>query len=154
MINSLLLQEKNSIDILLYRIKYFTGNPYDKALLTYYLCIRISGFIENCVRIIFSNYSQPPRSKDSVETFIMNKLKILPNLHFGKILGLISCFNNQWAKRLKSQISKNEIASLESIILNRNNLAHGGTSPLTLTDLEQYYLDVLSLLTKLESIVI
>jgi len=60
-----LIRQKQEIDGLFSQVRGFSGDPYIKALLTYYLCIRVSGFLENCVRIIFTEYSMP-RSKDHV----------------------------------------------------------------------------------------
>lgn len=148
--NPSLVQEQDAIGKLLTDVKNFSGDLSVQALLTYYACIRVSGFIENCVRTIFSDYAIP-RSKDHVQAFVNEKLKRFPNPTWGEIVKLTRAFDEQWATNLKSRVNQQYLDSLDSINTNRNAIAHGGTSGLTIHQLLQYYSDVVVLIEELEN---
>lgn len=145
-----LLEERKAIDLLIAEISHFNGDPFISAQLTYFLCIRISGFIENCVRIIFTAYSTP-RVKDHVTNFVSKRLEKLPNPTYEAICKLTGDFNDSWLKSFKATVSEQNRSALQSINVNRNAIAHGDTSSITLHQLTNYYVEVLDLLEKLES---
>lgn len=149
--NLKLLQEKDEVDNLFAQIQGYSGDPYYQSLMTYYLCVRVSGFIENCVRIILTEYSAP-RAQDSVRTYVDRTVAKFPNPTFENICDLTKRFNDHWHRSFKSSIGPQTPArrALESINVNRNNIAHGGTSTITLSQLESYYRDVLHLVDELE----
>jgi hypothetical protein len=144
-----LLREKKQIDSLFNHVQTFSGDSYHKALLTYYLCIRLSGYVENCVRIVFTEYSEP-NCKGQVVDFVNNKLKKFPNPTWSIIIKLTKEFNIKWADELKRLVEERHRVSLNNIILNRNTLAHGGSSRITIHELYNYYQDVTYLIEKLE----
>ena len=148
--NPKLLDEKKHIDDLFNQVNSYSGDPYIKSLLTYYLCMRISGFLENCVRIIFQDYSIP-RTKENVQTFVTNKLKKFPNPTWSAIIDLALEYNKQWVDNLKKAVKFQQISSLESINVNRNAIAHGGSSSITIVDLSKYYADIVLLIEELEN---
>jgi hypothetical protein len=148
--NPSLVQEQATIDKLLTDVKNFSGDPSVQALLTYYACIRVSGFIENCVRTIFGDYAIP-RSKDHVQAFVNEKLRKFPNPTWDAIVKLTRDFDKQWATNLKSRVARQHLDSLESINTNRNAIAHGGVSSLTIHQLLLYYSDVVVLIEELEN---
>jgi hypothetical protein len=144
-----LLKEKQEIDDLFNRVNGFTGDPYIKSLLTYYLCIRVSGFLENCIRIIFTDYSIP-RTRDNVQTFVTRRLGKFPNPTYSNICNLAKAFSYQWNTNFKSNITAQIRQSLEAINVNRNAIAHGGTSTITVRQLASYYQDIVQLIEELE----
>lgn len=147
--NPKLIQEKNEIDSLFGQIIGFSGDPYVKSLLTYYCCVRVSGFVENCVRIILASYSTP-RTQDHVRTFVEGKLDRFPNPTFDQICKAIADFNDQWNHDFKTRIPTAVRESLRSINVNRNQIAHGGTSTITIGQLQGYYHDAIFLIEQLE----
>lgn len=148
-----LQNEQNQIDKIIIQIRAFTGDPYFEALLAYYLCIRISGFLENCIRIYFLEYANQ-KCQDYVKTFMENRLKHFPNPTWGEIIKLIKDFNEQWVVDIKKSVSSQWLSSLESINNNRNNIAHGGTSSVTLHELVIYYQDIVNIIETIENICI
>ena len=149
--NPKLLQEKQKVDDLFIQIQGFSGDAYYQSLMTYYLCIRVSGFIENCVRIILAEYSLP-RAQGTVGVYVTNTLMKLPNPTFHNLCRLAAQFDDQWRKSFKAAATQQARQSLKSINLNRNNLAHGGNSTMTLRELAGYYHDVLALVDELERV--
>jgi hypothetical protein len=149
MISPKLQKEKQDIDDLFTLVTNFRGDPYIKALLTYYLCVRVSGFIENCVRIIFTEYSAP-RTRDHVSVYVNKRLEKFPNPTYENICRLTREFNNQWHQTFKAGVTQQVRQSLGSINVNRNAIAHGGTSTITVGQLYSYYQDIIQLIAHLE----
>ena len=147
--NPKLIQEKNEIDSLFGQITGFGGDPYVKSLLTYDLCVRVSGYVESCVRIILADYSRP-RAQDHVRTFVDGRLDRFPNPTFDQICKAIADFSDQWNRDFKARIPDPVRESLRSINVNRNQIAHGGTSTITIGQLQRYYQDVIFLIAVLE----
>jgi len=147
--NPELLKEKREIDTLFSQVQGFAGDDYVKSLLTYFLCIRVSGFLENCVRIVFTEYSIP-RTTDHVRNFVARRLERFPNPTFENICTLTKDFDDSWLRKLKSSITAQIKQSLYSINVNRNEIAHGGTSTITVGQLAGYYQDAVQLIEKLE----
>ncbi len=149
--NPLLLDEKKLIDNLFRQITEFDGDPYIESLLTYYLCVRVSGFVETCVRGILVAYSTP-RAQDHVHAFVVSKLERFPNPTFDQICKTIADYSDQWNRDFKNRIPDRVRGSLRSMNVNRNQIAHGGTSTITIGQLQQYYQDIILLITELEAV--
>lgn len=146
-----LKNEQNQIDKIISQLGTYAGDPYFEALLVYYLCIRISGFLENCIRIYFLEYSNL-KCKEYVKTYMENRLKRFPNPTWNEIVKLIKDFNETWVVNLKKSVTPQWLSSLESINNNRNNIAHGGTSSITLRELITYYKDVICIIETIENV--
>ncbi len=144
-----LLREKRQIDDLFRDITTYTNDPasdsYIASLLTNYLCIRVSGFIENCVRIIFSEYAAN-RTFDHVQSFVSKRLENFPNPNISEIAKLTKDFNETWWTNINATLTSKHRDSLHSININRNVIAHGGASGITLRELTDYYSDVVELI--------
>lgn len=151
MVNPRLLREKRRIDGLINHIQSFSGDPYTESLLAYYLCISISGFLENCVREVFLDYSST-RTKGHTKTYVASKLQKFPNPTFENICGLAKEFNDQWNTDFKAQISPQIRDSLRTVNINRNNIVHGGSSTITLRQLTTHYNDIVQLVDNLEQV--
>lgn len=151
MINPNLVSRQRDIDALFIEVGTFSGDPIIKAYLTYYLCIRVSGFIEDCVRTIFSEYADR-NSQNFVRTFVEEKLRKFPNPTWSAIVSLTGDFSDGWATQLKARVDKPYQDAVDSIVRNRNNIAHGGTSSITLSELEGYYRDAMKVIEELEQI--
>jgi hypothetical protein len=146
-----LLSKQKVIDDLFVEVRAFSGDPLTKAYLTYYLCVRVSGFIEDCVRTVFSDYVDA-NSKNSVKTFAIAKLKKFPNPTWSAILALTKDFDENWAKQLKTNVDNSCSDAVDSIVTNRNIIAHGGSSSITLNELEGYYRKAIQVIDELEKI--
>ena len=109
------------------------------------------GDIEDCVRTVFSDYVDA-NSKNSVKTFAIAKLKKFPNPTWSAMLALAKDFDEDWAKQLKTNVDNSCSDAVDSIVTNRNIIAHGGPSSITLNELEGYYRKAIQVIDELEKI--
>jgi len=107
-----------------------------------YLCVLISGFIENSVEICLSEYSRR-YANDVVANFVSCKLRGFQNPKIGPIIELFGSFNPTWKSDLESATDGKLGDSINSIVGNRHSIAHGQSVSLSLGSLAAYYKDAL-----------
>ena len=113
-----------------------------KAQFVWYLCIRTSGYLESSVKTILLEYVESNARSRPVVDFAREKLKYARALDRGEILGLVKQFSTEWRSNLGELINADHRRSLENLLTNRNEIAHGGDAyNLKLNDLETYYQD-------------
>jgi hypothetical protein len=116
-----------------------------------YLCIRVSGFLEVAVSIIYKKYA-----KDKAHPFVVNyvekQLSSFQNPKMEKILNITRSFNPKWAEELELELGNNsEIKdSIDSIVDVRNKIAHGENVGITYIRIKRYYEVALKLVEFLE----
>lgn len=103
-----------------------------------YLCILVSGYIEESVHVIFREYS---RSKSSpyVANYVETKLAAFQNPKMGLILELNGAFNQEWRVELEKEVEGEIKDSINSIVDVRNKVAHGKDVGITPSVLKNYY---------------
>lgn len=107
-----------------------------------YLCVLVSGYIENSVRETFSEVALT-RSDPVVANFVQNRLRQFQNPKMGNILDLLAAFSQQWKLDLETSTDGQLSESINSIVGNRHKIAHGDSVSLTLSSLRQYYRDAI-----------
>ncbi len=113
-----------------------------KAQFVWYLCVRTSGYLESSVKSILLDYVESQTESRQVVDFTENRLRRARALDRGEILGLVNQFSSAWRSRLRELIGPDLKVSLDNLLTNRNEIAHGGDAPnLSLIDLEDYYKD-------------
>lgn len=103
-----------------------------------YLCMLVSGFLETSIRAIFARYASE-RAHPQVASFVTAQLGFLQNPKMGKILELVGKFSPDWQKQLEAETSGEIKAAVNSIVTNRNKIAHGEDVSLGLVGLQRYY---------------
>jgi hypothetical protein len=107
-----------------------------------YLCVLVSGFLENSVRITYIEYARL-RADASVADFVENRLRQFQNPKMGSILELTGGFSQEWRQQLEKDTTGQLAESVNSIVGNRHKIAHGESVGLSLQTLAQYYTDAL-----------
>jgi hypothetical protein len=133
------VQEKK-LDDLLKKIES-VGDDELKAHLSKYFCIRISGYLENSIKTLIITYSEGS-SPQAIANFLQNELKYITNLSPEKISALLKKFSDDWEYKFNQKVTEKQCASLNSIISNRNNIAHGQPDSISAKVINQYYLDL------------
>lgn len=110
-----------------------------------YLCIRVSGFLENALRHIYVDYARSNATK-YVSNYVERQLERMPNPMMDRICGLTKAFNPQWESELRNTTELEVKESINSIIRNRNKIAHGESVNLTYTDIRRWYKNAVSVL--------
>jgi hypothetical protein len=142
--NRELLGCKQRTKNLVERIDAFYGDPELQSDLARLLCISVCGFLENCLRLIYSEYAQL-KSHPNIGNYVENQLDGFHNPNMEKILTLAGSFCPKWRKELEEFTKERIKASVDSLVANRHLLAHGESVGITVRAVKRQYEDVLEL---------
>ena len=108
-----------------------------------YLCVRTSGYVESSIKTILREYvkSKTDNTAPHIANFVNEHLDSSLNPRRDHILGLVGKFNSEWKENLRVSIDNELGDSLKSIVINRNNIAHGSDVGLSLRDLGKWFED-------------
>lgn len=102
-----------------------------------YLCVLVSGFIEVAVQSIYSDYVSK-RANERVSRLFAQLLK-LQNPKMGKLIELAGSFDPTWGSDLQAKTDGELKDAVDSIVANRNNIAHGRPVDITLVRVREYF---------------
>jgi len=148
--NPILLSEKQRIDSLFDRISTLPIDEEFYAHWSRYLCVLISGFIENAMRILLTEYSKS-KSHPNVSNYVSKQIKRITNLNIEKILQLLGSFDSEWRNVVEQNITDAQKDAIDSIIANRHNIVHGRSVGITIHRVKNYYLCTLAVIHTIES---
>lgn len=140
---------KNQLDDLFVKVTSLSGDVELQSHWARYLCIRTSGFIETSVRAIYGEYAKN-KSHPHIANFVQSKLGSFQNPTMKKILELTHSFDPVWAENLKNDTQGELKDAIDSIVNNRNSIAHGQDVTITLASIKEYYKSVIKVIELLE----
>jgi hypothetical protein len=115
-----------------------------------YLCILVSGFIENSVRAIYTQYARE-KAIPYVANYVTHKLKGFTNPNMEDILGLAGMFNPEWRTCLERNTEGELKAAVDSIVANRNLIAHGTDVGISFVTIRTYYQSAVKVIELIEN---
>src|ERR1022692_85814 len=124
----------------------------DSELLSHfarYLCVLISGYLEMSIRTIYGHYAKS-NSNSNIASFVSLKLKAFQNPTTEKILQLTYSFNKTWGDSLKTSLEGEMADAVDSIVANKNLIAHGTNVGLTIGSITVYYSQARKVVTSIE----
>lgn len=104
-----------------------------------YLCIRTFGYIESAIKTILREHVRSHMTDTQTFNYVDSQLRNL-QLRRAQIIELIGVFDKQWSDVLKARITTDHGDSLRAIVVNRNEIAHGGDVNIRLNDLERNFI--------------
>ncbi len=132
---------ERQLDNLFAEVSHVQEGEINKAHLTRYLCVRTSGYLENVTRILIANFCDGT-SPQPINNYIVKRTKYMSNLDYKRLKGLLSEFDLRWSSDFENKITDQQKSSLNSVISNRNNIAHGNQDSITYRDMVNYYRDI------------
>ena len=135
----LVVAQRNRLDATFDRVSSLPENQLEiRADFARYLCILVSGFLESVVSDIAMDYCRS-RSAPTVMSFVESRLRRPMNLNAEQLLRFVSAFNVDWRNQLEDFITGERKEALDSVVANRNNIAHGESVNLTYARIRDYY---------------
>ena len=116
-----------------------------------YLCIMLSGLIENSIKEIYSDYITKNAAK-AVADYSISYLSTVSNPKTEKILSIVGTFKKEWQQQLEIYVSdEGRKDAIDSIMANRNLIAHGKDVGITLARLNQFFKRTIEVLEQIEN---
>lgn len=149
MTNRQVHQRKQRLDAVFSRTSVLP--PDDEALAHWarYLCVLVSGFLENSVREVLTEFART-RSDPAVARYVAADLSGLTNARATKIVELVARFGPDHRSAVERAIEGDMRDALDSVVANRNLIAHGGNVGLTLPVVRDYYARVVRAVEAIE----
>lgn len=132
-----LQQQEKKLDAL-FNLVQKVDDDEEKALLSKFLCVRASGYIESSIRHLIGEFTDGT-SPQQIQSYINKKTKYITNLNYEKLLELLDQFDNEWKESFTNQINDEQKAALNTVISNRNNIAHGENDGISYRLMTEYY---------------
>lgn len=132
---------ERQLDSLFNEVSQIQEGEINKAHLTRYLCVRTSGYLENVTRILIADFCDGT-SPQQINNYIIKRTKYITNLDFKRLKSLLAEFDSNWSEEFEKRLTDRQKSSINSVISNRNNIAHGNQDSITYRDMTNYYQDV------------
>lgn len=134
--------DQATLDATFLRISNIDQNELElRADYSRYLCILVSGFLEQSVRSITANYARS-RSQPQIADFVIEKTDRLTNLNCEKLTIHFSSLNKKWAETLEKILVNEAKDAINSVVSLRNLIAHGKAADITFARLSNYYAEI------------
>lgn len=114
-----------------------------------YLCVLVSGYLETSVRAIYSEYSSK-RANANVANYVSSRLERFQSPKMGNILELTRAFSRQWAEELENATEGELKESVDSVVADRHNIAHGRDIGITYARIRKYYQNAIKVIELIE----
>lgn len=141
-----LQSERDGLDDLFKKVNALQGDPELQAHFARYLCILVSGFLENAITAIYVTYADK-RATPYVINYVEAQLERFRNPTMERILQVSGAFNRDWRNDIEAKLSQEVKDAVDSIVNIRNQIAHGESTGITYATIKNYYDNVLKLVT-------
>jgi hypothetical protein len=155
--NPAIIAHIRKIDILFGKISSIS-DPKDQSEWAKYLCVLVSGFIEESARVLLEQYCKNCAAV-KVQNFVIGELGELTNCKTNKIKTILCKFSPAWEKEFIEEIDKRsrvvgEIKnSVDSVVANRHLIAHGRSVGITYSTISSHYKSVKIAVEVLERVI-
>jgi len=115
-----------------------------------YLCVMVAGLIENGLKEIISEYINSKTHKP-IANYSISYLTKFQNPKAEKVMELIGLFKAEWRHDLEAYLNnEGRKDAIDSIMNNRNQIAHGKDVGITVVSVKNYLDKVISVLEFIE----
>jgi len=146
---------QSKIDYLDLLFNYFDNlsiDEYHRSHIAKYITVIISGVYEDLVKKGIEDFLNDNNIKVEVKNYINNTLKkSFRNPDAGNLKSLLKSFSKDWFDKITS-LGADKVAALDSVVNNKNLIAHGQNCNITYLELKDYYVKTREILTALDEI--
>jgi hypothetical protein len=112
-----------------------------RSHLAKYICILCSGFLENAIHVLYTDYVKCETTSASLISFSSITLNKIQNPNAEKFRDIAKSFNPEWEQSLKDFMQIDDRASaINYIMKDRHKIAHGKDSDITLSRIKEHHL--------------
>jgi hypothetical protein len=149
--NPSILAHRQKIDNLFEKVACFEKLAI-KSEWSKYLCILVSGFIEESLRVLLEKYCENKASAN-IQKFVGKKIDNITNCNTGKIKGILDDFSSDCGNEFTNKINDQIKTAIDNVVQNRHKIAHGKSIPMSYHNILNYYNNVKKAVEILEEII-
>ena len=143
----------DALDALFKRaIKDEPAPDYLAGPLGHYFCIAVAGFLENAHADIFAKFAER-KASPNIARYAFATLRQVKNPKSERFVQTAKRFDDLWGSRLEAFVgeeSGRRKGAIDSIMSNRNLIAHGRSSSITIRQCHGYFKSALEVLVFIE----
>lgn len=117
-------------------------DPQTQADLARFLVVLISGFLEKAIGHTFSEHAARAGGSQRVVRYVQRRLETFQNPNAEKVLQLTADFDADWRTALESYLGDERKDHVDSVVANRNQIAHGASVGVTYRRAADYFKSV------------
>lgn len=148
--NVSIVRLKDRLDALFESTRRLPDSDETRSHWARYLCVLVSGFIEESVRVLLTDYSSTHADK-RIQNFIAYRLIRVQNPKVGVILDLLGNFDESWRDNYATQIRGELGAAIDSVVAVRHEIAHGKSTGISVVTISDYWKRVVQAIEILEA---
>ncbi len=118
-----------------------------------YLCVRTSGLFEHFIKSQIGDYADKTSAKP-IAKHVKVKNKYFTNVDYSKLDTFMNSFSSEWWSEFNKYLSDDMKSSLNSVISNRNNIAHGNQDNITFRNMKTHYTNMKKIISIIDKIII
>ena len=131
---------------------HFEEDDEMRSHLAKYVCILCSGFLENAVHVLYTDYVKAETTSNPVISFSTIAINKIQNPNSEKFRDLAKSFNPEWEEPLKNYMQTDDRASaINYIMKDRHKIAHGKDSDITLMRIKEHHLKTVDIIKYIET---
>jgi hypothetical protein len=135
------------------RVSAYARDMAIQAEFAQYLCVRTSGLVDASVSHILSKHIDHPANRSTVRRFAQIRLGRISNLNSERLCKLLSEFDVHWKEMLESFLDSRRKDALDSLVANRNNIAHGRPTTVTVSRVTEFYKRAVEIIDYVDTLV-
>jgi len=134
-------------------IGFSAASSLEKSYLAKFLIVFICGIYEEAIETIVNEMAQK-KSTSEIAAYISNTMNAyFRNPDINNICTCLNRFNPEWRKQIKN-LPQQQKQALDSIVSNKNAIAHGQQVTILLSDVTQYYIDSKNIILEIDKILL
>ena len=106
-----------------------------------YLCVLVSGFLEQSVRELVLEHTRK-KAAPAVQRYVESRLRRFSNAKTQRLMDLFGSFDIDWRRNLEGYLVDERKAAVDSVIDLRNTISHGRHVGLTMNRVADYYAQI------------
>jgi hypothetical protein len=134
---------KRRLDATFSRIPQASADIEVQADYAKYLCVLVSGFLENAIVALALDFAEQ-RSSPEVAAFVERQLQYWTNPNTDKICTLLGAFSSQWGTKALAFLIDERKESVNSLVALRHKIAHGESVGTSLSQVKAHYATIVS----------
>lgn len=146
------LSQRNRIDRLIRLAKNSDIDDELSSELAKHFTVLISGYLEKAITSILSYFTER-KSSPQVSAYAFSQLKRFQNPKKETVLQLIGSFSIDWRKEVDDFLVEEIGDTLESISNNRNAIAHGVSTSVSMLRVEKWWKNSKKIVDKIQDVV-
>jgi RiboL-PSP-HEPN len=143
-------QSLQQLDSIIQRMRH-QEDDFIIAQIAQHICVRLSGTLENALKENISR-ALGPSSHPRAMRYIDHQLGDFQNPRPGKIVDLLAAFDRTWSDQLQTFWEPEVKDAIASIVGQRNIIAHGGSTNVTLVRVQEWFKNVKAFCVFLEQL--